>query len=539
LEPESITARIDALALLVRSEGGVFEAAYHEESVAPIAHALAELWEKNEAWRAVLDGGQQRWLEAWRDSDGSWYNGSGRQRGKSLAHLAIVDWHNREWAGSRCRWMGLTGETAEAIVKQAVVDLFVTCPTHLKPQWQSGDLVWPNGSTLIVGGTDAKSFRRARGFGRISIDVRDEYGFWQRVADTDGALSGGLIIPGPNGKPGRILYGTTPADTPSHESEGTAETHEAAGRLWRETIYDNPRADVESTLRSIEAKTGQTREQVLRSTSWRREYLGERVVEEKHAAVPRWAELGAGLPSHPSVVEVQRPEYVDYYGGGDFGKRRDPHAYLLAWFDFPSQLLYFEHELEMPSVSTTGAEWAQAMKELERRAWGADAWGGTLLGAEEWDRDFKNIPEYLRRAVSKDAPRQPYLRVGDDDDTMLKELVQLHGIAMFPTAKHDKHVRVDEFNSAVGRGQVKVHPRCVRLIQQMRGTIWNEQRTEWVRTERDHGDVLDTALYIFRNVRWHRDCRPKHIDSAQRAIMEIQEKARANAAGWKEWKPRR
>ena len=33
---------------------------------------------------------------AWLDSSGSRFNGSGRQRGKSLFHLACIDWTLRE-----------------------------------------------------------------------------------------------------------------------------------------------------------------------------------------------------------------------------------------------------------------------------------------------------------------------------------------------------------------------------------------------------------------------------------------------------------
>ena len=55
---------------------------------------------------------------------------------------------------------------------------------------------------------------------------------------------------------------------------------------------------------------------------------------------------------------------------------------------------------------------------------------------------------------------------------------------------------------------MKVHPRCKRLIAQLDGTLWNEKRTAWVRTALDHGDLLDCAIYISRNVAWHRDCRP-------------------------------
>ncbi len=503
-----LSQRIRQLALICRAEGGI-EGALKTEH-APLAAAVIELWHLNRAWEVILDEGQQKWMRLWLSTEGSRFNGSGRQRGKSLFELSILDQGAREWATSKGRWCGLTAETATGIISQAYDDYFVTCPKPLKPQWEGPDLVYPhNGSLIYVIGTDAKSFRRGRGFGRISIDVRDEYGFYQRPLEVDAALDAGLSVPGPSGKPGRAYYGTTPSDSPAHESNAVAETHLARGAYDHETLYDNPRVDAEAVIRGIMEKTGQTREQVLASTSFRREYKGERVVEERRAAVPRWTTMRGPDPTkHNLVVELQRPEYFDIYEALDPGKKTDPHAALIAWFDFARQLLYFEYELELASVRHTVADIARELKALETKAFGANQWDGTLFGAAEWQEKYAELPEYLQEVVSDRAPRQPFLRVGDNDDLLLNTLNNEHGIAIFPTAKHDKHLAVDDFNELVTLGRIKVHPRCVRLIAQLGGTIWNEKRTEWVRTAADHGDLLDDAIYIARNVLWHRDPRP-------------------------------
>lgn len=502
-------SRIDALSLACRAEGGI-EGVLSTE-FAPLAACVIELWHYNRAWEVVLDDGQQRWMRLWLDSDGSRFNGSGRQRGKSLFWLAALDQGARQWDGSKGRWCGLTGETAKGILSQAYDDYFVTCPRELKPQWDGPDLVYPhNGSLIYVIGTDAKSFRRGRGFGRISIDVRDEYGFYQRPLEVDAALDAGLTVPGPSGKPGRVGYSTTPSDSPAHESNQVAIAHVARDAYDHETLFDNPRADPEATIRSIVGKTpGATRESVLASTSFRREYLGERVVEETRAAVPRWSAMRGPDPTkHNLVVELERPEYFDIYVGLDPGKRVDPHAALVAWFDFPRQLLYFEDEIELASVRHTVADLARELKVLEARSFGANAWNGTLFGAEHWLEKYEELPEYLQQSVSDRAPRQPFLRVGDNDELLLNSLNNDHGIAILPTEKHDKHLKVDDFNELVSQRRIMVHPRCVRLRAQLEGAIWNLKREAWERTSVDHGDLLDCALYIARNVAWHRDPRP-------------------------------
>ncbi len=536
-----LSSRIDALILACRAEGSI-EAVLSTELAAE-ATAVIELWHRNCAWEVLLDegrpgvtttGGQVGWMRRWLASEGSRFNGSGRQRGKSLFHLAVADYVIRQWPGSKARWCGLTAETAHGIVAQAHADYFVTCPAALKPKWLGGDLLYPTGESIFVVGTDAESFRRARGMGRISVDVRDEYGFYQRPLETDDALDAGLTVPGPSGLPGRILYSTTPSDSPAHESNAVAEAHFAAGKYEHETLYDNPRADPEAIIRGIMEKRGLTREEVLASTAFRREYMGERVVEETRAAVPRWSKLRGSEPTRHTLVEViERPEHVDYYVSLDPGKNLDPHAALVAWFDYATQLLYFEFELEMPSALNTTREVGQALKALETQAFGATGWNGTLLGAKYWKELYKQVPEYLQASLSDSAPRQPFLRVGDGEDlTMLKDLQSEHGISMFPTPKHDKHLAVDNFNDRVGRGLVKAHPRCVRLITQLGSTIWNEKRTEWVRTGKDHGDLIDDAVYIDRNVARGRDPRPKHVDSATKHILKVQERVQKDSKSW-------
>lgn len=525
-------ARMQQLVLACRAEGGIERVLRTE--LAPLAAGVIELWHANRAWEVVLDEGQQRWMRRWLDSEGSIFNGSGRQRGKSLFWLAVLDEGARRWPTSKGRWCGLTAETATGIVTQAFDDYFVTCPKELQPRWDGPDLQYWNGSLVYVIGTDAKSFRRGRGFGRISIDVRDEYGFYQRPLEVDAALDAGLTVPGPSGKPGRVGYSTTPSDSPAHESNQVAEAHLAADRYDHETLFDNPRADPEVTIRDIMQKTGATREQVLTSTSFRREYMGERVIEETRAAVPRWSKAKGGEPTKHALVRIiERPEHVDYYVSLDPGKNTDPHAALIAWFDYARQLLYFEYELELASARTTAREVAAALKALETEAFGANGWNGTLLGAAYWKQLYDEVPEYLQGSISDTAPRQPFLRVGDGEDlTMLKDLQVDHGISMFPTAKHDKHLAVDGFNDRVGLGQVAVHPRCVRLITQLSSTIWNEKRTAWERTPKDHGDLLDDAVYIDRNVARGRDPRPKHVDSATKYIQQVQERVQKDARSW-------
>lgn len=100
------------------------------------------------------------------------------------------------------------------------------------------------------------------------------------------------------------------------------------------------------------------------------------------------------------------------------------------------------------------------------------------------------------------------MRVGDDDARVTVDLALQHGIGVLPSAKHDKALWVDTLNQLVRERRIRVHQRCVRLLEQLRSTLWNRTRSQWERTDRDHGDLIDDLVYMARNVTWHRDCRP-------------------------------
>lgn len=492
----SIRARWDSIVETVRSGG-------------PIPDEVQELWRKGEAWKVILDEGQLKWTELWNQHQDSVFNGSGRQRGKSLWALSILDTAARKYSKERVRWTGLTIDTARNIVGQAGEDYWLTCPEALKPKRSGDDYVYPNGSTLFVVGTDAQTFRRARGMARIAVDVRDECGFYQEFQAVNSALTPGTQVPGPSKKSGRVLYSSTPSESPAHASNTVIRIHQARLAYICETFFQNPRVDPEVIIQQQMAETGLSRDQLLASTSFRREFLGELILEETLAAIPRWEQKrGLDKTKHELVAILPRPEYFNAYVALDLGGHVDPHMALFAIFDPATGVLYVEDELELASAKFTIAEFASAIKEKERDLYGLNAWDGTLAGADQWQKQFGLLPEYMRAAVSKSAPKQPLLRVGDNDNLALNTLMQDHKLAVVPSQKHDKVLHVDAFNNRVGRGQFMVHPRCTRLLTQLSTTTWNKARTSWERTSIDHGDAIDCAVFLERNVFWTYDGRP-------------------------------
>lgn len=466
---------------------------------------MYELWRRGEAWRALLDsagptGGQQRWFrdfESAQDAAFVWL--IGRQRGKSFAavfdavHSAST---HRNWI---LRYCALTKDSCAGIVRPAIASIVETMPPEMRPT-QHGEYLWrfPTGSELVIFGTDAESFRRGRG-PKTHRQYLDECGFYQDLEAVDGAL-----IPSLQTTRGNVLYLSTPPLSLGHTFVERINSARASGRLVHDTLHNNPRVDPDGVIAFEMSRLGQTREQLVSSSYFRREYLAELVPEETRAAIPCWsADTAARV-----VGEWARPVYFDAYVSVDPGKIGDPHAALFAFFDPVTSTVTIEDELEVVSARTTVSGLAQLIKDRERTLYGTEKWTGKLLGAPEWQKEFGLVPEYLRSSLAAGAERQPFLRVGDNDGLLLNALCAEHGIAVLPTRKDDKHLAVDQANNLLMTSRVRIHARCRRLIEQLYSTVWNRSRTHWERTGKDHGDLIDCLVYLLRNVRWHHDCRP-------------------------------
>lgn len=424
-----------------------------------------------------------------------------RQRGKSFAALAYASWLCATRAGTIVRYAALTGKSAAAIVRptMATIAEAYAPDERAAENVQLGQWAWRNGSVLVWAGTDNEQFDRLRG-PRAHLLLFDESAFYADLERVEAALLPQLQTTG-----GKALYLSSPPETQAHPFEARYQAARASGRSAFSTVHDNPRLGPEGVARlerSEAERLGMTMEQLRASTYWRREYLAETVTEETRAAVPAWTEERASR----LVREVPRPSIFDGYVSGDWGVSPDPKASLWGWYH-PHHGLHIERELELRGA--TIAQWAAEAKAIEREVWGVNRWDGTLLGIPDvLKRAEREVPEYLLRQAKAAAPRQPYLRVGDDDPEVLLELVVSHGYAMLPTRKHDKHLSVDVVNQWLIDERITIDPRCVRLREQLASTLWNLRRTEWERTAKDHGDLLDCLVYLARNVNAHRPAEP-------------------------------
>lgn len=460
------------------------------------AAARADLWRAGDV-RWLLDAGQRRWVDEFWSGEGAACWMIGRQRGKSFAALSMACAYAVRTPGAIVRYAALTAKSARAIVVPTLAQVLKSCPEDVKPDVSEldGTVRFKNGSTLTWAGTDNEQFERLRG-PRAHLVLLDESAFYADLERVESAL-----LPQLTTTAGRVLYLSTPPESVGHTFVRRWNAARAAGRGIHSTVHDNPRLGPEGVQRLARheaARLGLTVAELEASTFWRREYCAELVQEESRAAIPGWTDTA----QTECVGEVARPTHFDAYVGVDFGFG-DPHAVVFGWWDYVAGRLVVEDELELRAANT--AQLAGAIKTREAQLWGVDRWAGTLLGAAD-----QATPEWMKDVArrSEACPRQPYLRFGDNDPLTLADLHSQHGLAIFPTRKDDKALAVSDLDESVRQRRIRIHPRCRRLVEQLASTTWNKARTEWTRTDKDHGDLLDALLYMHRNIRRHRDPRP-------------------------------
>lgn len=396
-------------------------------------------------------------------------------------------------------------ETIKQVVEIIVPTIEAICedaPVEVRPAFngQSGHWEFPNGARIVLFGCDDKrKANRGRGPGADFVAI-DEAGF---IAILSYVLHS-IVNPQTLTTGGRVLLASTPSDEPDHDFTKIAEQAEGDGNYARRVITDNPRLTPEQIDEYVENEArdlGMTVEEYKRSDTYQREHLALRVVDKTLVVMgDDWSNEEA-----LAVCEVERPQFFDGYEAFDMGGV-DPHAFLYGYWDFARGWLVIENELLFRGNENT-AQLAEANKAMETELWGTKAWDGTLraIHHEKADELFlRNLPPWARAQVerSQDAPLQPYLRVCDSATQIANDMSTLHGVTFLPTEKVDKLWYVNDFRVGLRQGRVKVHPRCRNLIRHLKQTVWaNHRMNDYKRKNGEHGDLLDDAIYMWRNIR--------------------------------------
>ena len=456
-----------------------------------------ELWWRGAPGDYLLDDGQLQWRELWKRHK-SIVGKVARRRGKSFFAVVASVEDCLQNKGMFVDYLAQTGGSAQGIVKPILDTILEDCPKEIRPVFHPQDAMWEfksTGSQLFVSGVDNGQFRRRRGRTSHRV-VYDEFGFYLDPEEAEAVFNPQLFTTG-----GKSLYISSPPENPTHPFVARFNDASAMGRAFGGTIFDNPRLSKEQIREFLIEQAGirgMTLDEFMQSTYCRREFLAEVVTEESRAAIP-----GYTLERSKDIVrEWPRPEYRDHYVSLDLGYS-DGHGVLFAYWDFKASMLIVEDELVLRGKTTD--DLCAAIKLKEKELYGVDKYDGTLAGVKDWG----DLPDYVRRYAQMKTQPQPYLRISDNDPLVLADIIQRHGIAFLPTRKDDKAAAVDDLDIAVRNCRIAVHPRCRNLHKQLLSTLWNKQRTEWERTSDGHGELVDALIYLWRNVRKHKNPEPQ------------------------------
>lgn len=342
------------------------------------------------------------------------------------------------------------------------------CPLELRPKFGSQDNVWtfPNGSKILLAGTDGQNYDKLRG-GKAHLCLVDEAGY---CSDLKKIITS-ILLPLTLNTRGRVILSSTTSTDPDHEFNNYMDSAEAKGDLIRKTILDA----VEDHKQSAEPRiTEELVAEIIASypkgildQQFRTEFLCEKVFNSTDAVLPEFsAEVQA-----ETITEWPRPMFYDRYTAMDIGFK-DLTVVLFAYWDYDNAVLVIEDEYASNQITTSVL--AKNIKEKESQIW-------------------KNA------STKEDA--EIYRRVSDNNLIVINDLAIDYKLHFIATDKHDKLSWMSELKRMVECYQIKINPRCKTLISHMRSASWDKHKKDFKRhSDGHHYDAVAALLYLSRNI---------------------------------------
>ena len=420
--------------------------------------AIKKLWKLGKLhWK--LDGLQKELYNAYHSKPrGKFIWSVSRQVGKSWTVCTIALEEAIRNPGIRMAYIAPELNDAKDITEQTFDQLCEDAPAEFKPKFNSlkNRWEWSNGSILKVAGTDNKNYNKIRGR-KFDIIFLDEFCFMDEFKKVFFSCVKPTTTSVPNYK---IIFISTPPETPDHESNMILDDAEEDGSLIKKTIYDSPRFSPEfieeNILKDYRSLGGKN------SIEFRREFMVERIADASKLVIPeaskeKMAEI---------VADVPKPEFFNIFEAFDWGVK-DSNGGLFAYVDFEKQCLVIEDELLAHDSSATTYDIAKQIIIKEEDNW------GQLRGKAQ--------------------------RFADNNLQIINDMSLSHNLHMAPTNKDNLAAQVQKVRHLLGNGQIIINPRCVNLIEQIQSAQWNSTRKSFVRRNGHHYDLVAALIYLVRN----------------------------------------
>lgn len=399
-----------------------------------------------------------------------------RRYGKSFCFFLIavevgLGKECRDWSKFKriIRFAAPTLLDLEEIYHPIAEELFTDCPDDLRPVWRTtrgrGHYLFPStGAHLYLFGVDKDHYKKGRGK-KTHLGIVDEAGFCEpSCSDGVRGFVNSVLLPQTFGRDvnGCVVIGTTPAETPAHPSVQLRAECESVGAFAKIDIdqtahYFGPDIVAEYARESGGRET----------TTFRREYGCEEVIDEGRAVIPEFAALANEL-----VKPVPRPTWEQPTMALDVGFK-DLMASVYGYWDFHTATLMVQAESTRQGATTRKV--AEDVEATEAFCWPVEG-----------------------------SKRRDIVRWSDTDLRLIADLSVEHALHVNPTAKDDKEAQVNGLRLLVQAKKIRIDPSCRVLIATLKSAIWNKSRTEFEHIGiLGHADALDALLYLARNVDRH------------------------------------
>jgi hypothetical protein len=359
--------------------------------------------------------------------------------------------------GSQIRFAAPTGKALRKIIHPAFKAICKDAPDDVKPIWKSQDGFYslPNGSEIHASGCDNQNYENLRGQA-AHLAIVDEAGF---VDELDYVVND-VLVPQTLTTKGVVIMSSTPPKTPAHDFYAMAQEAEFNGAYAIRTIYENTQID-KPTLDLYAKEAGG-----YESSTFKREYLCEFVVDEHSHITPEW--------SKDYISDAIKDEFFGYfhkYAAMDIGVR-DGTALVFGHYNFKEARLYIEDEFVLRGQDVRTDNIALGVSTAEARLW---------------------------------QGQKPYRRISDNNNLiLLADLGLQHQLHFAPTSKDELHAMVNELRLWIKAGRIRVSPNCKHLLGCLRDGVWTEDRKAFARSSvYGHFDGLAALIYLVRNIDQH------------------------------------
>lgn len=366
--------------------------------------------------------------------------------------------------GPPIRFVAPTQKMLRNIVHPIIKMLCEDAPDEVKPIWKSQDgyYLFPKlGTELHLAGANNGHEDDSRGVASRRCVVDEA-----QMIDGLKYLVGDVLMPQLLSTRGDLWMLFTPPKSPVHDVTGYAQEAKLAGSYAEYNIHQS-QYDQDIIEQFCKEAGGSE------STTWKREYLCQFVVDSNFAIIPEWKDEYA----EPYVPD-EFFTFYHRYAGMDIGVR-DLTVILFAVYDFRKAKLYIQDELMFSGPQMTTDKVAEGIKKKEVELW------GTV---------------------------KPKLRISDNNNLiLLQDLGMLHGVHFSPTNKDTLEAMVNNLRLWVSSGRIIVDPKCEQLVGCLKYGVWNDDRKDFERSSNyGHFDALAALIYLVRNIDEHTNPIPRN-----------------------------